>query len=374
MAPPTSQEANAAPPRGEQAKGNRKSSKLRTLELIKSLEADDDERTAISKKISWILRHGAQKVNIKADDEGWIKVSDLLETEILEEVSKDTLMAVIVDSNAQKLRYKLKDDCQYIKAYSKTERKATTEAINVPPEKERKSQGTLRQDAPAFVPSGTFSSASGANQPGYMGYPWPMLGGFGFPPMVPQWPGGYPVPPFMMDGSTGGAGATARYRGRIKSFNPEKGFGFIDCADTYAQFNRDVFLHKAQFGDMTVGTEVTFLVETNKQGMPQAKDLQVFGAAGGAAAGSGKGGRGKGKGGRGKGGQGVAKGAGKADRGSNKGNGQEAQQQAAEAPSAAASDVPAPAAEVNVAEASAAGVPPAEASTKEAAASDAPAA
>merc|ERR1740116_232409 len=135
MAPPAKTEEAADPSKAEQAKGNRKSSKLRTLELIKSLEADDDERTAISKKISWILRHGAAKVNIKADDEGWIKVSDLLETEILEDVTKETLMAVIVDSNAQKLRYKLKDDCSYIKAYSKTERKATTDAINVPPDK-----------------------------------------------------------------------------------------------------------------------------------------------------------------------------------------------------------------------------------------------
>jgi len=372
MAPPTSPEATAAPP----TKGNRKSSKLRTLELIKSLEADDDERTAISKKISWILRHGAQKVNVKVDDEGWVKVSDLLETEILEEVSKDTLMAVIVDSNAQKLRYKLKDDCQYIKAYSKAERKSTTEAVMPPAaaEKDRKGQGTLRQDAPAFVPSGSYGSASGLSQPGYLGYPWPMLGGFGFPPMVPQWPGGYPVPPFMMDGSSGTPGGTARYRGTIKSFNPEKGFGFIECAETYAQFNRDVFLHKAQFGDMTVNTEVTFLVETNKQGMPQAKDLQVFGTAGGAKGSAGKGGRGKGKGGRGKGGKGEAKGAGKAERGS-KGNGKEAQQQSAEEPSAAASDVPAPSAEEEkVTDAPVAAVPPTETSTTEAAASDAPAA
>lgn len=370
MAPTAGPEATAA---AQQAKGNRKSSKLRTLELIKSLESDDDERTAISKKISWILRHGAAKVNIKVDEEGWVKVSDLLDTEILEEVSKDTLMAVIVDSNAQKLRYKLKDDCQYIKAYSKTERKATTDAINLPPDKKREGQGTLRQDAPAFVPSGSFSSASGMPQGGYCGYPWPMLGGFGFPPMVHpgQWPGAYPVPPYMMDGSTGVAGGAGRYRGKIKSFNPEKGFGFIDCAETYAQFNRDVFLHKAQFGDMAVGTEVTFSVETNKQGMPQAKDLQVFGTAGGA---TGKGGRGKGKGGRGKDGKGAPKGAGKADRGSNKGNGKEVQQQGAEAAPAAASDVQAPSAEENAAEPSAADVPPVEASTKEAVASDAPAA
>merc|ERR1719189_1140528 len=122
---------------------------------------------------------------------------------------------------------------------------------------------------------------------------------------MPQWPGNYPpMAPFMMEPPA--AVPPGRYRGRIKSFNPEKGFGFIECPETYAQFNRDVFLHKAQFGDMTVGTEVTFLVETNKQGMPQAKDLAPLGAAGavpGSAKGRGKGKAGKGKvtGGRGKG-------------------------------------------------------------------------
>merc|ERR1740129_1981877 len=134
------------------------------------------------------------------------------------------------------------------------------------------------------------------------------------------------MPPFMMEG---GAGAPpGRYRGRIKSFNPEKGFGFIECPETHALFNRDVFLHKAQFGDMVVGTEVTFLVETNKQGMPQAKDLAPLGAAGAA---TGGGGKGKGKGGKGgkgsgkegKGGKGQGKG-GRSDR-SSKGGGRPSQ-------------------------------------------------
>eukprot|EP00969_Alexandrium_andersonii_P163773 7238622-Alexandrium_andersonii.AAC.1 len=77
--------------------------KQRTLELIKSLEPDDDQRTGISKKVSWILRHGAQKVNVKMDAEGWVKVSDLLSCDILDDVTQETLMAVIVDSNQQKL-------------------------------------------------------------------------------------------------------------------------------------------------------------------------------------------------------------------------------------------------------------------------------
>jgi len=288
-----------APEAAEAPARARKMSKQRTLELIKSLEPDDDERTGISKKVSWILRHGAQKVNVKMDTEGWVKVDDLLSADILEDVSQETLMAVIVDKNAQKLRYKLKEtpEGMFVKAYSKTERKATSGALAGEQPEKRGSGGGLRQEAQPFVPSGAFSPGDLPQ----LGYPWPLAGSFGFSPMM-QWPGVYPMAPFPMEGAPGVGG---RYRGRIKSFNVEKGFGFIECAETHAQFNRDVFLHKAQFGDMQVGTEVTFLVETNRQGMPQAKDLTALGAPDAAAAGSGKAGRGKGKGaGRGKGGGG----------------------------------------------------------------------
>jgi len=70
----------------------------------------------------------------------------------------------------------------------------------------------------------------------------------------------------------GGLGS-GRYVGRIKSFNPRHGFGFIDCPDAYARFGRDVFIHKAQLGDLEVGSEVTFYCESNKDGMPQARDI-----------------------------------------------------------------------------------------------------
>lgn len=321
-----------APEATESSKGgerlSRKSNKQRTLELIKSLESDDDERTALSKKISWILRHGTHKVNVKADPDGWVKMSDLAATEILEDVSKETLMATIVDSNQQKLRYKLKEgpDGQWIKAYSKSERRKATSETNVAPNTEpaTRTQGGLRQDATPFVPS-AFAGAAGMPQ---MGFPWPMPG-YGFPPMMPQWPGAYPMmPPFMMEGGASSGLPPGQYRGRIKSFNPEKGFGFIECPETHSQFHRDVFLHKAQFGDMAVGTEVTFSVETNKQGMPQAKNLAALGAgAAGGAGGKGKGGKGskgvKGGGKEGKGGRGQGKG-GRSDR-SGKGAGRPSQ-------------------------------------------------
>lgn len=110
--------------------------------------------------------------------------------------------------------------------------------------------------------------------------------------------------------------ATGRFEGRIKSFNAKQGFGFIECPEAHAIFGRDVFLHKAQIGDLKVGTQVTYSVEMNKQGMPQARELTTLdgmtpgpspanvakgGGPGGGRGGKGAGGKG---GGRRKGGKG----------------------------------------------------------------------
>jgi len=97
----------------------------------------------------------------------------------------------------------------------------------------------------------------------------------------------------------------------------EKGFGFIGCDESHEKYGRDVFLHKADIGDLTVGTEVTFAIELNKQGMPQARDLATSqgmvsvpqakrkgGGKGGGKGGNGKSPKGKGKSGNGEGGKG----------------------------------------------------------------------
>merc|ERR1740123_1736402 len=82
-------------------------------------------------------------------------------------------------------------------------------------------------------------------------------------PLMPQAAGGPGVP-------------TGRFQGRIKSFNAKQGFGFIECPEAHTIFGRDVFLHKAQIGDLKIGAEVTYSVEMNKQGMPQARDLATL--------------------------------------------------------------------------------------------------
>merc|ERR1712054_138047 len=90
-----------------------------------------------------------------------------------------------------------------------------------------------------------------------------------------------------------------RFQGRIKSFNSEKGYGFIESAEAYQIHGRDVFLHKAHIGSFAVGTFISFTVDTNKEGMPQARDLAASdgsGQAGGKGKGKGKGKKGDGKG------------------------------------------------------------------------------
>lgn len=65
-----------------------------------------------------------------------------------------------------------------------------------------------------------------------------------------------------------------RFTGTIKSFNPEKRFGFIDCAETKAEYGADVFLSDHEIGAFTVGSVVTFSVALNKDSKPQAKLLE----------------------------------------------------------------------------------------------------
>merc|ERR1712048_1091257 len=83
--------------------------------------------------------------------------------------------------------------------------------------------------------------------------------------------------------------ADRRFTGVIKSFNAEKGYGFIESAEAYSFYQRDVFLHKALIGNLSVGATVTFTVEVNKEGMPQARDIKGTGGTSGGGKGKGKG-------------------------------------------------------------------------------------
>mmetsp|Transcript_48294 Transcript_48294/g.137938 ORF Transcript_48294/g.137938 Transcript_48294/m.137938 type:complete len:324 (-) Transcript_48294:199-1170(-) len=165
------------------------------------------------------------------------------------------------------------------------------------------------------VGPGSYAATPGAGCAGYPPAGYPPMGGMrpGYGAPAARHPGTYGMysgPPQQGSGS-----ATGRFQGRIKSFNAKQGFGFIESPEAHALFGRDVFLHKAQIGDLKVGTEVTYCVEMNKQGMPQARELATLdgqppgpsplaGVKGGGGGGGGGGGKGKGGGNAGMGGGG----------------------------------------------------------------------
>jgi len=68
-----------------------------------------------------------------------------------------------------------------------------------------------------------------------------------------------------------------QYKGRIRSFSDQKGFGFIDCPETLRAFGRDVFIHRFQYAECgcKVGSEVVFEVDLNKTGNPQARRVRL---------------------------------------------------------------------------------------------------
>jgi len=84
--------------------------------------------------------------------------------------------------------------------------------------------------------------------------------------------------------------AERRSTGTVKSFNHEKGFGFIECKELLEIFGNDVFLHYKQLNGFEPGTPVTFAVVLNKDNKPQAFDLALPDAKG---MGDMKGGKGK---------------------------------------------------------------------------------
>lgn len=64
-----------------------------------------------------------------------------------------------------------------------------------------------------------------------------------------------------------------RYCGTIKSFAPDKGFGFIECSELFEVYGRDTWLHHAQLQGFQLGETVEFTMALNRQGNPQAVEL-----------------------------------------------------------------------------------------------------
>lgn len=63
-----------------------------------------------------------------------------------------------------------------------------------------------------------------------------------------------------------------KYIGDIKSYSPNKGYGFIECPELWSRFSRDVFIHQVQLEGKKVGDRVAFRMQV-KEGKPQALDV-----------------------------------------------------------------------------------------------------
>merc|ERR1719329_1451053 len=70
----------------------------------------------------------------------------------------------------------------------------------------------------------------------------------------------------LADGQAQSGAQDRRFVGTIKSFNKEKGYGFIACAEVKEAYGTDVFIHHHQLGPFAVGSEVSFLMSHSKDG------------------------------------------------------------------------------------------------------------
>lgn len=72
------------------------------------------------------------------------------------------------------------------------------------------------------------------------------------------------------------------FTGTVKSFNPNKGWGMIECSKTHKLYGKDMFVLKTAFptGSASIGMKVKFSVGQGNQG-PEAQNIKVLG--GGAA-------------------------------------------------------------------------------------------
>lgn len=72
------------------------------------LKEGDDDRTVLSKKLSYVLRHGAKELGLNVDDGGFVSVSALLAVEpLFGGVPLEALVEIVEQSNMLKQRYEL---------------------------------------------------------------------------------------------------------------------------------------------------------------------------------------------------------------------------------------------------------------------------
>ena len=68
-----------------------------------------------------------------------------------------------------------------------------------------------------------------------------------------------------------GEPSQGRFRGTVKSWWPEKGYGFLECEATFRVYQCDIYINRLAIGLFQKGDEVIFSVELNKEGKPQGR-------------------------------------------------------------------------------------------------------
>ena len=68
------------------------------------------------------------------------------------------------------------------------------------------------------------------------------------------------------------------FEGTVKSFSQESGYGFVTCPGlrtVLPDYDKDVFLHQWQLKAFAVGSAVRFTLKLDREGRPQAYDLEA---------------------------------------------------------------------------------------------------
>jgi len=86
----------------------------------------------------------------------------------------------------------------------------------------------------------------------------------------------------LPQGAIGAEGMTGEITtGIVKSFNAEKGWGFVTSDEATQMFGKDLFLHKRELGDWVpnAGDQVQFVVQMGSGGRPEAAKVSPAGGA-----------------------------------------------------------------------------------------------
>jgi len=72
----------------------------------------------------------------------------------------------------------------------------------------------------------------------------------------------------------GAVESAQEYIGFVTSFQPDRGFGFVSCAQTRQLYGNDVYIHRDQYVDTNIGDAVHFRVALNPKGVPVARGVR----------------------------------------------------------------------------------------------------